>query len=115
MTPFQILSLVVFAGLSCLAIVAYRRGKLTAGALFVRVSAWILAGVAVQLPAASQYVADQLGIRRGADLVLYVFAVASLFSAIHFHGCYRTLQRQVTELIRREAISNARVGCGKED
>jgi small membrane protein len=88
---------------------AARRRRLGA-MLLARGLTWVAAAVAILFPELVQEAAVRLGIRRGADLVLYIFILLSLFSSFYFYARYKGLQRQVTELIRRHAIEHARRG-----
>lgn len=52
-------------------------------------------------------IANLFGIGRGADLLLYLFVIAGLFFAVGISSENKRLQRQITELVRHIAISNA--------
>jgi hypothetical protein len=71
---------------------------------------WTAALVAIVRPDISQVIADEIGIGRGADLVLYLFVLAFLAVSFYFYSRYIRLQRQLTEVVRHLAIQNARRG-----
>ena len=59
-------------------------------------------------PNSTFVVAGWLGIGRGADLVLYAFALGLIAVSFYFYSRYVALQRQVTEIVRRMAVEGAR-------
>lgn len=58
-------------------------------------------------PDLASRIANLIGIGRGADLLLYLFVIAGLFFAVGISSENKRLQRQMTELVRHIAISNA--------
>lgn len=58
-------------------------------------------------PDLASRIANLFGIGRGADLLLYLFVIAGLFFAVGMSSEHKRLQRQITELVRHIAISNA--------
>lgn len=90
---------------------AVRRRRLSA-AWLARSLTWVTAAVTILFPGLVQAVALWAGVRRGADLVLYVFILIFLFTSFYFYARYRAVQRQVTELIRCYALDHARRGGG---
>jgi len=108
MTPFQWLTVPL------LALAALRDAILmvrTPGhRLFfaVRALIWGLAAAAIAEPVLPQRIADRLEITRGADLVFYVFVLASLVGAFVVYGRFQRMQRQITELTRTIALMQAR-------
>ncbi len=105
-----------FLGLGFLAVVAMRTvvgmsrvaGSRRGGMLRMLIVA--AAAVAIAEPSAVQRLANAMGIGRGADVVLYSFALAFLATTFYFYARYLRLQQQVTELVRHVAISEARRG-----
>ena len=110
MTYFQVLCL-VFLGLLLLAELA---GWLRAGGNWklrlLRCGAWVLTAVAIARPEWIGMAAAAIGIGRGADLVLYLFVLAFLVLSFYFYAKYLRLQRQITELVRQQAIREAQRG-----
>jgi hypothetical protein len=65
-----------------------------------------LAGIVFVIdPELSTRIANFLGIGRGADLIFYLFIIASLFYAVATRSRLRRMEIQLTELVRRDAIS----------
>lgn len=67
----------------------------------------VLAVSAVIFPSWTTWVADLLGVGRGADLVLYALVIAFLSYIATSHRRMNDLQRKITELTRQLAITQA--------
>jgi len=65
---------------------------------------WIAVGVAFALPDALTYVANILGIGRGADLVLYVMVVVVFYLMFRIFVRLEKLEKDITKIVRKEAI-----------
>ena len=71
----------------------------------------IAAGIPLVLyPDWSTRVAHLVGIGRGADLVIYLFIMFSLFFFVSSASAFRTIERELTVVVRTIAINNAAVG-----
>lgn len=69
------------------------------------------AGVVLALdPHLSTIVAHRVGIGRGADLMLYLFVIFSLFHFVNLASHLQRLDRQITALVRHCALERATVG-----
>lgn len=82
----------------------FRRDRL------LRFVVWLTAAAAIYNPGLPSWVAAALGIGRGTDLVLYVFVLAFLVVSFRFYAQGVKLQRQLTQVVRHVAISEARRG-----
>lgn len=71
---------------------------------------YLLCGVAgiilVLYPDLSTLIANRLGIGRGADLLVYLFIVVALFYAVSLMARIKRLERQMTALVRRQALDH---------
>jgi small membrane protein len=63
--------------------------------------------VAVIEPEVPQYVAEFVGVGRGADLVMYIAIVGVMFVLLHYYSKFVELQAKMTELVRQIAIMKA--------
>jgi hypothetical protein len=111
MNLFQWLAISVLGLLLGLELVRFARGPGARLFWALRCLVWLAAALAIARPDLVQSAANAIGIGRGADVVLYVFVL--LFPAVSFYlysRCVR-LQRQVTELVRHIAITEARRGA----
>ena len=57
-------------------------------------------------PMVSTQIANLLGIGRGADLLFYLFIVASLFYAVATRSRIRRMEKQITTLVRQNALDH---------
>lgn len=75
-----------------------------------------LAGIVFVIdPELSTRIANFLGIGRGADLIFYLFIIASLFYAVATRSRLRRMEIQLTELVRRDAISRPIQGEARQE
>lgn len=110
MKLFQWVVLPILLLLVVLELVALVRGRERRRFVAMRLLVWTVAAVAVGLPDTTSSVARVLGIGRGTDLVVYLFLLAFIATSFFFYSRYTLLQRQITELVRREAIREAEQG-----
>src|SRR4051812_12156532 len=107
MNLFQLSMLTLLGGLLLWELVTLWRGPTAFGFWLLRCLAWIAAAVAIANPGLLQTLASLLGIGRGADVVLYAFALAFLGSSFYFYSRYVRLQRELTQVVRHLAIYEA--------
>jgi hypothetical protein len=70
--------------------------------------AFLFAGmIAVLFPNYTNIAAEQLGVGRGTDLIMYIFFVTAVFFGVLFFSKLSRLERCQTELVRAFAIANA--------
>lgn len=67
----------------------------------------LLAIVAVLWPTLTVYAANAVGVKRGTDLVLYVFVMVFLYSSVATAQRIHRLEHQMTLLVREMAIERA--------
>jgi hypothetical protein len=67
----------------------------------------------VWLPSHASWLAEEVGIGRGVDLVLYVWVVISLLVMLNLHLKLRSQMELMTVLIRNAAIAEARSTDGE--
>lgn len=75
--------------------------------LLVRALVWSAGALAIADPLITVRIAQKVGIERGTDLVIYVFALAFLGTSFFFYSRMIRMQRQITELIRHIALREA--------
>jgi len=68
---------------------------------------WLLAGVFVAWPQGTVVIAHALGIRRGADLVLYCSVLAMMIGFLMVYARLQRLNREITLLTRHIALREA--------
>ena len=74
----------------------------------VRCLTWLAAGLAIYRPDWTTRVARAIGIESGAHLVLYASVLGFLGVAFFLYARTVRLERQITDLVRHIAITNAR-------
>ena len=110
MTNFQLLTVIPFCLLAFWDLVGCLRQSDRRALRMVRLVTWLAAAVAIANPILVSRVATAIGIDRGANLVLYSFVIVTMILAFYFYARQADLQRQITELVRHEAISEAERG-----
>ena len=109
-TPFQWLSIPILAVLLLRELLRGRRGSETTVLWLLRCCIWLGAAATIAEPDHVTLIAREIGIQRGADLVLYLFVLTSIGTSFFFYSRYVRLQRQITQLVRHLAIQDARRG-----
>ena len=66
------------------------------------------AGIVLALqPELANDLANAVGVGRGADLLIYVFVLFSLFYIVHVGSRLRRLERQITQEVRAAALERS--------
>ncbi len=110
MTPFQWILVGAIAALAAVAVLAIVKGKIgrIAGAAWIVV---LLVGLLASIdPERVTKVANALGINRGADLVLYLLALAVFWGFLLVYIRLRRVRRELTLVVRRLAVMEAEEG-----
>ncbi len=76
----------------------------------VYIACAVVGAVFVIDPPFSTQIANLLGIGRGADLLFYLFIIASLFYAVETRSRLRRMEQQITRLVRQIAIDHPMEG-----
>ena len=108
MNEFQWLTVALLAALALfdLSRAIFRRPRFRID-LLVRAAVWTAGAVAIADPMITVRIARAIGIERGTDLIVYVFALAFLGTSFFFYSRLVRMQRQITELVRHLAIREA--------
>lgn len=108
MTTFQWLSLGSLALVLVWELVMRAVGRSNWRVALVRCGVWIAAAIAITRPDLMQSLANRIGIRRGADLLVYLLALTFLATTFFLYSRYVRLERQVVQLVRELAILDAK-------
>lgn len=65
---------------------------------------WVVAIIAVAWPESTAMIANLFGIGRGTDVVLYISVVTLFFLLFRLHIKLETINRNITEWVRKEAL-----------
>jgi small membrane protein len=83
------------------------RVGLRAGARLAVLLLAVLAAVSIIQPSVAQRAADELGVTRGTDLLLYLLVMVFAASSLGFYFRFRELERRLADLTRAQAIREA--------
>jgi small membrane protein len=108
MTPFQWIVIPLLLLAMAVTVVAARRTRLAGRWVIAWMMLWAAAIVAVAVPGLLAWLANVLGIGRGADLTLYA-AILFMFAGFFvLYLRYRRVAEQLTTVVRHLAIMEAR-------
>ncbi|MBU1448232.1 DUF2304 domain-containing protein [Patescibacteria group bacterium] len=65
---------------------------------------WVAAAIVVLLPGVTSWLASLVGVGRGVDLVVYASVVALFMLVFKLFIQHQRLERNLTDLVRREAL-----------
>ncbi len=97
--------ILLLAGLALFVLYIFRLRSVLADRLIYLACA-LVGTFLVIFPEDATEVAHLLGIGRGADLLFYLFIMVSLFYIVSLNAEIRRLKRQVTLLIRQQALDH---------
>jgi small membrane protein len=83
------------------------RVGLRAGARVAVILLGVLAAVSIVQPSVAQRAADELGVTRGTDLLLYLLVMVFAATSLGFYFRFRELERRLADLTRAQAIREA--------
>jgi small membrane protein len=109
MNWFQILALTVFVLLSLLTVGSAMRGGLRTRVAVFWLLIWATGAVTMIWPSTLILLAHNLGIGRGADLLLYLSVLTMLAGFFYAYARFRKLDRQMTQLVRRLALEHPKL------
>lgn len=84
----------------------YQEGKLSAIATIFWIILWIAIEIAVWIPNSTTYLAQMLGIGRGADLIIYSSIVALFYLVFRIYVKLEDIEREITQVVRKIALQN---------
>ncbi|HOX58580.1 MAG TPA: DUF2304 family protein [Candidatus Paceibacterota bacterium] len=82
----------------------FKRGSIGVTELIAWSGFWLAVGGAVLAPAITQWMADILGVGRGADAVFYIGLVALSYTCFRLYLKNRQIEQQLTSLVRELAL-----------
>ena len=107
MSLFQLAGLGLSLTLCGLLVWGVVRGRVRSDTTLPWIALWAASAVAFAWPESTAIVARALGVDRGADLISYLSALAMLAGFCWFSARLRSLNRQITLLVRQLALSDA--------
>ena len=107
MNLFQLIAAPVATILCVRSALSFVRGKHPRGVALAAAVIWFLSALFILRPELTMRVARVLGIGRGADLVLYIFAVLFITISFYYYSRFRFIESQLTEIVRHLSFSTA--------
>ena len=104
----QIILLSLIALIVLGTITSYRKRKIHSLEFFTWIFFWLIASTVVLFPHLTQIFADAVGIKRGADLILYLGVTVLYFFLYQILVILNQLDHKLTTLAREIAITNAK-------
>lgn len=103
--PIQILLIVFLLFAFTRVIFRYRDGSIPLGMFLFWTGIWILASVGIIKPDFTTFVAQKVGIGRGADAVIYVSLIILFYLLFRLSVAVESLRHEITKTIREIALS----------
>jgi len=110
-TRFQLVILPVITVLFARSLLLLIRVRRLSGPSLLGPVIWLMAGLAILNPDFTTEIAKSMGIGRGADLLIYLSALAFLFLAFYVYQRFQRVDSALTELTRHIAIREAGVAA----
>jgi hypothetical protein len=85
-------------------IIKYKQGLLGSRDLLFWTSFWIVVGIIVIRPEVTSFVADLVGVGRGADLVVYLSIVLIFYIIFQITVKIEKIERNITKIVRTVAM-----------
>lgn len=101
-----LIAFAVYAAAS--AVARFRRHSIGLAELLLWLALWGGAATAVSHPEITQWVADKLGVGRGADAVFYFGLTALSYAFFRLYLRVRHAEQQITQLVRALALERPR-------
>ncbi len=106
MLPVQIIFILFFILAIIGTIFRFRQNQINKTKLLFWLLFWLAAGVVVVMPDSTAYLADMVGIGRGADLVIYASLAVLFFLNFNFYIKLERANREITKLTRALALKD---------
>jgi len=104
LTPFQFALVAAFAAALALTVRRGRQNALSRTETFLWSALWIAGAVVTLLPEVTTFFASVIGVGRGADAVTYVSVAVLFYLTFRIFLRIDKLDREITELVRRDAL-----------
>jgi hypothetical protein len=82
--------------------------KISLSSFFAWLILWLIMLVVFWQPATASYLANFLGIGRGADLIVYLSVVVIFYLLFKIFVRINKIEKEITKVVREDAIKNVR-------
>ena len=89
------------------AVLRRKEGTISLGTFFFWTAIWVLATVGIIRPDFTTYLAKNLGIGRGADVVVYASIMILFYLLFRTHIMIENLRHEITQVIRELSLKEA--------
>lgn len=100
----QIILLIFIIFVLSRTVLQFRRGLISSKELTFWFILWLAVGVVVILPQTASFLANLLGVGRGADLVIYLSIVVLFYIVFRIFIRLDRLDREITKIVRELAL-----------
>lgn len=100
----QLILLLIILTILIFVVVRFRKKELTPVQFVFWFLVWIVGGIVVADPGIPQRIANELGIGRGADLVIYVAIIFIVFVLFRMLLRQERMEREITKVVREVAL-----------
>ena len=108
MKPIQLLLLTFILFALVKVILKYRDREMRTPQLLFWILVWVGAAVIISHPDTSTFLADLVGIGRGADLILYVSFLIVFYLIFRIHLMLNRLEQDITQIVSGIALEQLR-------
>jgi hypothetical protein len=108
MKPIQLILLVFVFFAVVKVILRHRHREMRRFQFLFWVVVWVGAAVIISHPATSTFVADLVGIGRGADLVIYVGFLIAFYLIFRIHLMLNRVEQEITQIVSTMALEQLR-------
>jgi hypothetical protein len=92
----------------------YKQGEIYTFEFLFWILVWFTTAIIIIYPAATSFVADILGIGRGADLILYTGLLIVFYLIFRLNLALDHIQQEITEVVRSIALAEMKTRTDEE-
>lgn len=93
-------------------VIKWRQGILTSRDVVFWIGFWFVVGIIILLPETTSFMADLVGVGRGADLVVYLSIVLIFYIIFQMTIKIEKIERNITKVVRTVAMKDEVKGDG---
>ncbi|MFH2136226.1 MAG: DUF2304 domain-containing protein [Patescibacteria group bacterium] len=95
-------------------VIKWRQGILTSRDLVFWIGFWFVVGIIILLPDTTSFMADLVGVGRGADLVVYLSIVLIFYIIFQMTIKIEKIERNITKVVRTVAMKDETENNGQQ-
>ena len=102
--PIQIILFIFLIFAVSRVFLRFRDGIVSFGAFLFWMGLWLMAGFAIIMPGFTTFIAEQIGIKRGTDVVIYLSLALLFYLVFRTNVMIENLREEISRLIREIAL-----------